>query len=1033
MPQVSRFKSLFPIVVSLVALTGLFFVFAPVAAAQVARTTLGGNEQSVWDFVANREGIVNLWRLSLGLVDLVVVAGLIIAAFSNIFRINIKAYEIKQVLPGLIIGIILANLSFFIMRVFFDGATILTQTIGDITVHQLDSSSGLLDRSAGKYLIDALTGELGESVLKFPSTITNLSTAGGIGVLLGSSLGIVSVLALIFFLLIALAPIILYMILIFLLYMRNYILVVMFIISPLAFFALGYPPFRSWWQKWWGTFWKWLLMAPIVHVLLAFATIFLHYANKNVGTGDRGVGDYLFVNGVALALMYFSARIPFIWGSFFGIVDMKNWSQAGKYAGTKGSNFAWDRAARSGATIQSRLHPHAGEKSRIDLDRKIIDLRRKNPQLSSPQAENIIRKQYGNDQFDKFASRSPIRQAKGGLSVYKAYTESLEKREDYLSTRSPVHDVLKKRLDFKGYADNQAERFKKEFDDNEDTDELFDEFEKLRNALIAKGLTQTDAGALLRKGINTTNFAKFLQGNSVFDDMKTEDVIKQLVAGKQLRKAITLKFDKTVAKDKLRDVLDSGTRPYAPGGGDGADGSAGGGGPSGGGSGGGGRPMTGAAIPVAISHVAENAFKHVRFSSDEKDVLTGFPGTTKAHFDEMYTNKHELGLQQALAGMNMTDDRVKTVMATLRARAQDPNSKDIGRLREYGPEFEGLGDDQKVAVAEQMHNYGRAMRARQALIYNSIDPDDRIVSAERIANNFSATASPDAAGEKQKLEGMDHDFEALEKVLTGSPTSDGLRQVHQGLAQHNIPVLDIPQPGTTGDNYEVHAQLAQRVEAARTAVTLHQDAITNNVSVKEVVTHRQETGLALQEIMRGIDASQRNLGETISENLAQNIAAQSQNTVKALMTSAPEFNRRDRPVVIDAASINDVAQRIVTPITARLAEKQSQQAGTRAIDMLTSKDDAKVLRTIVQTAMHEAALQHQSLDPQRVVVEQTAAASNTPAPVVVAAQVANEAPSESPAPTPEPVAIPTVATDEGLSEIAAPAPESSSEPPASNA
>lgn len=328
-----------------------------------------------WDFInpkltdnTNGQAILSTWKAILGLVDVIVIIGLLAAAFSSIFKflpVKLDSYQIKSALPGIIWGIILANLSFFALHVLIESASIATQGVADFT-HRTAALTDPPDSGAGSYLMAQAFKAISTSLVNMPffrspiiggpggNIATDTFTALG-GVLTGLEGTVLAFIALTIF---ALVIIIAFLILLFLLYVRNWVIILLFILSPLAFFALGFPPLRAVWQKWWGTFWKWLLMLPVSLAVVAF-TIILTNAH-NVALTQSGeppdVFGYFFFNGIALALLYFALRVPFMWGQVMGFNVMDKWSQYGK----KTARFAGDVAPRYIAgNIAGRL---AGQK-----------------------------------------------------------------------------------------------------------------------------------------------------------------------------------------------------------------------------------------------------------------------------------------------------------------------------------------------------------------------------------------------------------------------------------------------------------------------------------------------------------------------------------------------------------------------------------------------------------------------------------------------------------------------------------------------
>ncbi len=316
----------------------------------------------VWLGIVCTKGVINVWTIVLSLVDLIVVAGLIAAAFANILNLRLDVYGIKQILPGIIIGVILANLSYFIMHFFIEVTTVGTQGL-TIIVHRYIGGGTVPQGANGgvsaRMLID-FYAELFNSIWHIPvlhpggtgDVAGNAATTGGGAaiayksiselVFKSSEVGILLI-VIILLVIFALIPFILMLVLVFLLYIRNYVMIVMFMLSPLAFFALAFPPLKRWWQMWWGTFWKWLLMAPVAYAVLGAAIIFLNTANKD-GGGSRNWADYILFNGIAMGLLFWANRIPFTLGpALFGLSNlnvMDKWAKGGRQATQYGFNKA---------------------------------------------------------------------------------------------------------------------------------------------------------------------------------------------------------------------------------------------------------------------------------------------------------------------------------------------------------------------------------------------------------------------------------------------------------------------------------------------------------------------------------------------------------------------------------------------------------------------------------------------------------------------------------------------------------------------
>ncbi len=304
------------------------------------------SQQTVWANVQCTPSVVTIWEIVLSFVDFIVVAGLIIAAFANILNININTYGVKQILPGLIIGIVLANLSYFIMHFFIEVTTVSETGVASIISNYMPDYAWN-EASGAVYLADTGFKLLGRSLIIMPASVltdslhvpTSLTAQVGGTLTLTAVLSVLTfgwagVIVIILYVLLVFIPLVLLLILLFLLYIRNYVLLIMFMTAPLAFFALGFPPLKRLWQMWWGTFWKWLLMAPIALAILGFADLILHAYVTNPKVASSTILDFIFFNGLAILLFYWASRIPFQLGpALFGVNAlnvMPQWAKLGK-------------------------------------------------------------------------------------------------------------------------------------------------------------------------------------------------------------------------------------------------------------------------------------------------------------------------------------------------------------------------------------------------------------------------------------------------------------------------------------------------------------------------------------------------------------------------------------------------------------------------------------------------------------------------------------------------------------------------------
>lgn len=239
--------------------------------------------------------ITDVWKWSLGLVNVVVIIVLLVIAFSNILRINIDTYVIKKSLPGLVLGVLLANFSLLISRMIVQVSEVLIQSI-------------FIENWA-----EGMKQALGFSAVGSSATAISI-VIGLAGIFLGSTgfgcLAIALGLTLMFL------PAIIGIILTFIFLLRKIMIYFLVIISPLAFICLVLPNTQVYFKKWWGMFVTWVFMAPIV--------FFIFYLISKLG--ETGAGGTVLGYIMALGLLSLAMTVPFKLGG--GL--MATWAKIGK-------------------------------------------------------------------------------------------------------------------------------------------------------------------------------------------------------------------------------------------------------------------------------------------------------------------------------------------------------------------------------------------------------------------------------------------------------------------------------------------------------------------------------------------------------------------------------------------------------------------------------------------------------------------------------------------------------------------------------
>lgn len=489
------------------ALVATFILVPGIAFAQSSNAI----NDTVFAVIQNTGGVETAWKVVLSLVDFLVVIGLLVAAFANILHLKLDNYAIKKMLPGLIIGIILANLSFFIMRLLIEVATVSTDFIGTVIQGYITLPTGVsagnmtgsqfIQFATSQLILDSLSTGL-VNAFKNASVAFHGATAAAL-VIGAPYLPAASGLTLLALLLFPLVIILFFWIIGFLLYIRSYVLVVLFILSPAAFFAAGVPPFKSYFQKFWGMLSKWLMMAPIVFLVLGLTDVWLSKVAIVPSTGKivvRNWGDFFLFNGVALAFLYYAIRLPFILSSsapIFGMDVMKKWGDFGKNSARNTARYGGD-AVRLGGKSINRLTRGTAQKAFMKYDPTDKKWKYKDTGIVGAvgKSKGWVDKKIGKYPAMRAvggAIRNPYYSVQGAKMAIDANKSTFEKREKKMAGTSATYQLI---------ANNEA-RFRQAKDLNaevwRDLPSLEEAHKKITEELDKNGFDYRDAAGRLEQ------------------------------------------------------------------------------------------------------------------------------------------------------------------------------------------------------------------------------------------------------------------------------------------------------------------------------------------------------------------------------------------------------------------------------------------------------------------------------------------------------------------------------------------------------
>jgi len=201
--------------------------------------------------------VYRIWQVSRDLANMAFVIGFMIIIYNYIVGGGMSGYEIRKIIPRLVIAAILINVSYIICAVAVDISNIAGYGVNQLFEAVRDST---------------LTGSSGGEEINWAS-VTAWVLAGGTGAIAGSAILITSVGGAATGLWFLLAPFLLgaalvVMVTFLILAARQAIIVLAIAIAPLAFAAYILPNTEKWFERWRSLFFTMLVMFP------AFAAVF---------------------------------------------------------------------------------------------------------------------------------------------------------------------------------------------------------------------------------------------------------------------------------------------------------------------------------------------------------------------------------------------------------------------------------------------------------------------------------------------------------------------------------------------------------------------------------------------------------------------------------------------------------------------------------------------------------------------------------------------------------------------------------------
>lgn len=338
---------------------GTDFIYKIIADFLVVRTTTADTNSSLY----------KMWDLVRSIANVCFIIAFLVIVYSQITGYGLSNYNLKKMLPRLIIGAILVNLSFWVCALAVDASNIIGYSIHQMfndILAQFNSGSAYANVKPPSWQSVAVAVLSGGAII------------GGIGFAIASST-FSGALFLLFPILVGVLLSALVALVI--LSARQAIIICLIIISPLAFVAMLLPNTEKYFDKWKDTMLTMLFLYPIFSIVFSGAhlagMVIIQNAGDNIITIILGMAVMVAPLVITPLLVKFSGGLL---GRIAGIVNnpnkglvdrTRNWS---KGMAEERRNKALSGISRDG-TIKHRRR-HAATRY-LDTRRRARDGRRK--------------------------------------------------------------------------------------------------------------------------------------------------------------------------------------------------------------------------------------------------------------------------------------------------------------------------------------------------------------------------------------------------------------------------------------------------------------------------------------------------------------------------------------------------------------------------------------------------------------------------------------------------------------------------------
>ena len=259
--------------------------------------------------------VYEIWKYCRGVTNIVFIIFLLVVIYSQLTGLGVSNYGIKRALPKLIVAAVLVNLSFLICQLAVDASNIIGNSLRGLFTAVQESSLSSVDVSnaTAAQMYGAIAGggaiAVGAGAIAFE--------AGAVWMLIPTVLGAVVAVA------VGLITIAL----------RQAVVMLLIMISPLAMVAYMLPNTEQWFKKWKDLLMKMLVFYPMFSLLFGASSL---AGFAIIASAKSGFGLLL---GIAVQIfpLFFAWKMMQMSGTILGTVSSKLQGLASRPMGAVGT------------------------------------------------------------------------------------------------------------------------------------------------------------------------------------------------------------------------------------------------------------------------------------------------------------------------------------------------------------------------------------------------------------------------------------------------------------------------------------------------------------------------------------------------------------------------------------------------------------------------------------------------------------------------------------------------------------------------